>query len=804
MAVFPHMDGSQFPHLDNVNVNKYVNDFDYSRYDETQMKLTLCTVPWDMGEAHIGNRTISGIGNVVFFETKEKRDQWFASIPDDECLRFESKYKELHRDLYIDVPVPFDVAAKYNYLMVEYSLFANDSSPVMYEMKDGVRKWFWFVREVEYLAPNTTRLHLLDDAWQTWIYDVDITGMMLERGHAPMFATTADEFLKDPIGNNENLLTEDVNFGNASLAKSSNEFIFNADNMYALVFTTANVKTSWGSKSANTWHTPGRGYYRLQGVPNYYVFAVAADDFDTFIENCEDDIPQFLQTIKAIAFVSGDIVDIDSESFEFADVDCYNVNAGYVQNNLIKLDKSLFGFDKKYQDIAKLYTYPYSVIEVTDENGNVTEIRVEETTGKIAIESTVSLVFPWLTINAHLTGLGKTARHRVTFANVNSRTMPIQGNWYETLRSWNIPTFGITQDAGTNNDYATHFDRAQQQTAANNELASANASAATAQANQNEIADNTLDNADLQTTLNTANNSVDNTYHVSVTEADTYLNTQQRAAANAFISAGVNAEIEAKDEQAAIGAASAGVTAAASVVTNLLSGDIVGAVGAAIGGGASVASTIASNNVSVNLTQTEAGMAQASNNANESQSNANMNSKNTAYATQGSRHTIAANTYTDGVAANNAATTIANAARDYATDTANATRRYNTEIAAIENQIAQAKLNTPLEFGAWQNGDLATSRPIGLFANVVTQTDAAISAAGDEMLRYGYTLDKYWQFDGNWNIGKKYTYWKLKDFWVNALNVPDMYMDKLRFFLFGGVTVWRNPSDIGKTTIYDN
>ena len=151
------------------------------------------------------------------------------------------------------------------------------------------------------------------------------------------------------------------------------------------------------------------------------------------------------------------------------------------------------------------------------------------------------------------------------------------------------------------------------------------------------------------------------------------------------------------------------------------------------------------------------------------------------------------NDLTTGSAANSAAMQIANGGRDLAT--ANS---------AIANQVAQAAMNTPLEFGAWQNGDLATSRPMGLFANVVTQTDAAISAAGDEMLRYGYTLDKYWQFDGNWNIGKKYTYWKLKDFWVNALNVPDMYMDKLRFFLFGGVTVWRNPSDIGKTTIYEN
>lgn len=783
MAVFPHMDGSQFPHLDNVNVNKYVNDFDYSRYDETQMKLTLCTVPWDMGEAHIGSRTISGIGNVVYFETKEKRDQWFASIPDNECLRFESKYKELHRDLYIDVPVPFDVAAKYNYLMVEYSLFANDGSPVMYETKDGVRKWFWFVREVEYLAPNTTRLHLLDDAWQTWIYDVDITGMMLERGHAPMFATTADEFLKDPIGNNANLLTEDVNYGNASLAKSSNEFIFNAANMYALVFTTANVKTSWGSKSANTWHTPGRGYYRLQGVPSYYVFAVAADDFDTFIENCEDDIPQFLQTIKAIAFVSADIVDIDSESFEFADTNCYNVNAGYVQNDLIKLDKGLFGFDKKYQDIAKLYTYPYSVIEVTDENGNVTEIRVEETTGKIAIESTVSLVFPWLTINAHLTGLGKTARHRVTFANVNSRTMPIQGNWYETLRSWNVPTFGITQDAGTNNDYATHYDRNQAATAASNAYSNVTASA-----------NCLVDNADLQMSANDAYNDQNNLLVGQNFDAANNYNDTIKESDNKFVEKTTNNQVAATQRQGSISATSSAIGGAISATANVASGgNVAGAVAAFGGGIADAMATTAS---------TAAGVQLLEDNADEA-INRNARNRDAARAADFKRSESAKdfNNETKDIKNDLIESTNANTA---AMQTANGGRDLATANSAIANQIAQAAMNTPLEFGAWQNGDLATSRPMGLFANVVTQTDAAISAAGDEMLRYGYALDKYWQFNGNWNIGKKYTYWKLKDFWVNALNVPDMYMDKLRFFLFGGVTVWRDPSDIGKTTIYEN
>ena len=93
---------------------------------------------------------------------------------------------------------------------------------------------------------------------------------------------------------------------------------------------------------------------------------------------------------------------------------------------------------------------------------------------------------------------------------------------------------------------------------------------------------------------------------------------------------------------------------------------------------------------------------------------------------------------------------------------------------------------------------------MALFANVVTQDDHAILTAGDEFLRYGYRLDRQWDFDGDWNVGRYFTYWKLSDFWVKGLSVSDLYMDKLRFFLFGGVTVWRRPEDIGSVTIYDN
>lgn len=804
MNDFPHLNDTAFPHMGNVNVYQYQNEFDYSRYDNVQMRITICAVPWDMGEAHIGARTISGIGNVVYFGTKEKRDAWFASLPDSECFRFESKYKDLPSDLYIDVPLPFDIAAKYNYLVCEYEMFTSSNMPVMYESSDGHRKWYWFIRQVEYIAPNTTRLHLLDDAWQTWIYDIDVSGMILERGHAPMFAVNVDTYLNNPIDNAEMLLTEDVNYGDTYIARSQSEFVFNAGDMYALIICTGHPKKYWGSKSEDDWQTPGAWAIRMQSVPSYYAFALDTANLSTFLNNVEDDYPQFVQTIKAIAFVAQDLVNVTGEPFSFGSVPCYNVTASYVENRLLKLKKSDFGYSSKYSGIAKLYTYPYSYILVTDENGVQTEIHIENTSGTLNIESNVSLVFPWLTINAHLHGIGKTAAKTITFANATNRNMPIQGNWYETLMSWNIPTFGVYQDAGTYNDFATHFDREQTAYAAQNDNTSAIASASAANSNANATANTNLANANLQMALNSANNSADNSYHLSVTEADTYLNNDQASAANAYILAGVNNEVEAKDAQAAIGAASAGVSGAAEVVTNLLSGDIAGAVGAAISGGASVASTIASNNVAVNLTTAQASLARSSNTTNAAQSNSNMNSKNTAYANMASQRTTAANDYTEATAANNAATMIANAGRTYSADVANANRALATANTSIGNQIAQAALNAPNEFGAWNYGDMSVSRPMGLFANVVTQTNAAISAAGDEMLRYGYMYGKQWAFNGNWNIGKHFTYWKLKDFWVTNLNVPDMYMDRIRFFLFGGVTVWSDPGKIGKVTVYDN
>lgn len=875
MPNFPHLGtNSSFPDIDNVNVYQYDNTFDYSRYNYDQMSLQLCDVPWDVGEAHVGQRTISGIGNVVYFGSATARDAWFDAIPEAEpgqdptgkCFRFNTKFKELHREQIIDLPIPYNVAALFNYLVVRYKPFANENNYVEYETGKGKVDWFWFVREVEFVSPNTTRLHLLDDAFQTWIYDVNISGMILERGHAPMFSTKSSKFLENPLANNKGLLCDDVNFGEADIVRHIDALALNAGDMWCCIATSAHPQGTWGTKAAETWKVPAKAYNIVQGVPSFAVFAIEPASLNSFLTNIEQTYPQFVQTVQGVFFAPKNLVTV-SGTFTFAGTSCNLLAASRTTLDLTQLNKGLFNYPAQYADIAKLYTSPYAHIEVTDENGNIDVIKVEDTTGNLEVSVAMSLAYPFVTLNAHLMGVGGSTTTSVTYRNITASTFNIQGRWYETLREWEVPTFALTLAPNLEYDYGTYFDRVQAvndyTTAYNNATASAsteqtnanlqataalnnaNASASTARTNANlsanaakanagALADTSVDNTALQVTGNTTINSRSNSAALRDTNLANQLSQASQAYEAGYSRETTNNEIDAAYASAAVGAAG-GI--AGSVASGAMSGGLIGAVGGLISGAIGGVTSMATTSVSANLKseQAEATIFLSQNkvtstNTNNTQRTTNQNDANTG-------NTDTTNTTATGITANSAATQKANATRtqtaattaaanSYSTETANATRSYNATVSvasnsyntaianagrdrtnaqnAIENRIAQAALNQPAIFGAYANGNSATTKPIGLFANVVTQSDNAIAQAGDEFLRYGYMYDMQWEFNGNWNIGKYFTYWKLKDFWVSDLQVPDLYMDKLRFFLLGGVTIWAKPEYIGKVSIYDN
>lgn len=782
MARFSHLTGStdRFPDLSTVNAYKFNNDYDYEQFDNTQMLITLCRVPWDMGEVHVGNRTVSGIGNVVHFGSKEARNKWFDDLDDSECIRFSTEYRKLHTDNYLDIELSFDIASLYNYIAVQYAPIANKEHLVKHETVDsGFKRWYWFVREVERLANNTTRLHLLPDSWQTFIYDFPIKSMFLERGHMPMFQTSADTYLNNPVDNSSWLLTEDVNFSEPRISKHTSQFLINAKNVVAVIVSSANPTADFGSKAANTWHTPDGVSYQ-HGAPGYWAFYCATSSLNALINNINSHAPQFMQTIKAVFFVSRDLV-YSGASFTFCGISCTWVSNTYSAHRLYKLSKGDFGYPARYRNIAKLYTYPYAVLEVTDETGSVTEIRIEDTDGTLNIETAYSLAFPWIRLDAHITGVGKAARKTINWHDIGSHAMDIQGNWYELLHSWSIPTFGITQSAATVNDYSTHFDRAQ--TALQN---------STAQADANALADTTTANAALQVAANTANNTasvnkinLENAENVDRASGLTWLQ-------NEYSENIANNQMTLEKQNAAIAQMTNAVSAGSSAISSALTLDIAGAIGSIVNGAASAAATDAQLTATLGAT---AGQLYYSKNFNSQSTNRANTSNNTlnGYAINAANAIVATNNQlTTGTAANTVATQKANAMRDR-----------STADMGITNQIRQAALGAPSEFGQFANGEHATTRPQGLFANVVTQPDNAIMQAGDTFLRYGYMLNRTIDFV-KWHYGKYFTFWQCSDFWTEGNAIPDLYADRLRYFLLGGVTVWRRPEDIGRATIYDN
>lgn len=552
MDKFPHMDDTEFPYVDQVDVWKFKNDFDYKKFADVQMRITVCAVPWDVGLIHVGNAQIGGLGNVVDFGSEEARDAWFSSIEDKHI--FETEYRKFHMegksgsvDGTIRVPIPYDVIARYNYAIVEYTPL-----PVNLE-GTGVRKWFYFIRESKMVASSTTEVELILDAWMTFVQSGEfrVSYMMLERGHAPLASLSADEYLTNPMEHTRYVTGDDVNYDdNPSIVRSESEIVFNdGESVYACMVMDSILAGDWGTYR-ESWRMPATHRQAVQGVPNYDCYALPAEQINDFLLNVDAHAPQLKQSIKAIFFATEKTVNL-GEAVSFMGLTFYYVNATQQQRNLLTLDKESFGYDARYADIAKLYTWPYAHIEIMDELGDTSIVRVEDTTGTLDVASSLSIVFPFINLTAHVLGVGGASRRNITFRNIGGRNFRYGGKWQDTVKNWNIPTFAAVQSNDVTYDYSTYYDRVQMENDADTAKLNAYASALTAQANAddsalvaklnaNASAANAKTNADARDTTSKANN--DASAANAKTNADASATTAKTNADNSAANTKTNAD----------------------------------------------------------------------------------------------------------------------------------------------------------------------------------------------------------------------------------------------------------------------
>lgn len=781
---FPHLDDTPFPGVSNIDVYEYRNDFDYARYS-ADVEVELLQVPWD-----------SSYQSVVDFGSDSARDTWFDSLTVRKVEINQCMCKVPTESL--NVPLPYNEAVRYNYVRVKRTMLTSVDDPVAYETKDAISWFFYFIIDAEPLATSTTQLTLAIDWFTTYWYRLEHPFCMLERGHFPMAQVTPQQFLNAPLSTNKWLMSPDINYGQTQQIASYNDFVMNDVNCWALIACSTQPNGTW-LDSGGAQRTPSSATYNVGGVPAYNVFATAPNHLQTLMSQIANNRPQMLQTVKGIYFVSSELLTLGT-TFDIEEVECWTVSAQTKNVTMMNLEVNDFNLPVPYRNITKLYTFPYSVIEITDGRGNTRQIRVEDTNGTVAAQLALSIALPYLGIDVAITSVGAMNSRSVLFKNLTQRSRTLAGDWYKTMLHYDIPVYGIFENAYNYDTFAHQWERDTATYAADNAYNSAVESANTSVTNTANTGTTQTNNMATMTALNTG---IVNRNNAASTEITAIGNATSQAA-QAY-DAGLQRNVQEADAEAV--AATTLTNAIGNLASSVLSGAVSGGIaGAAMGAAQSVIGGVtagvnaavmlnaSATKVELSITNSQ-NKVTSQNNSNTSiteqstdTQSTNVTQSNTAQTTINNRNVSVANTN---------ATNSANTAKN------NAQRSKNSTTRGITNGRKANYVKPPLEFGQRTGSSLDVDTPQIMSTCILTQLEGELALAGDAMLRWGYMYNG--QVDAtNLNVCDKFSYWQ-GDMVITpgAVGANGGTIDALRRIFKDGTTVYSNPNYIG-VSIYDN
>lgn len=473
MREYPHLDTNSYPGLGNP-YNQYRNGYDYSQW-QPDTKIRVYNVAWNND-------------NIVEFASETERDTWFEQHAISEYT-FDT-VMHLQTDGSIKLPVPFEAMAQCNYITVDYPI-----EPVRTQGAPRINTWCYYIRNIEQCAPNTTKLYLDVDYWQTFAQHVTIGSMQLEQGHAPMTDTNVSEYLRNPIAHTACLMNPDVSYGEPAGITTASKFtpigagdkliafatIMTPEMLLELASKPATQYTGdstppqyndttnrWGHQydvSNYDWHMGDYDYSNLttpvqpftgNAQPNgYHVYAITYTTALSFFNTLIAQVPQIMQTIANIWVLADDMIDT-ATTMQIFDYELIIVPPTNEMQDVVTLDAADFAYDLRYAKITKLYTYPYAALELSDNNGSKCTVRIENC-GTIDMHRRVSMVYPYLKAQTFLTGVngvdGATYEWRDINGNTHERTA-YSTPFTDFMTQYDIPVYALWMNANT--DWALH------------------------------------------------------------------------------------------------------------------------------------------------------------------------------------------------------------------------------------------------------------------------------------------------------------------------------------------------------------
>lgn len=391
---------------------------DYSRWQQGSSKIILHCVPWS-----------SSYTDVIGFASDTARDSWFDDATTHERL-------EIQQTAYIPygtdkcrVELSSARVSQFNYVEVRTEAAPTQTNPFTGQVPPGPTRAYYFMRSFEQLAPDTCEIKLSLDVWTTHIHSFVFGSCWLNRGHVGVEETDVETYLSNPNANSEWLLAPDVSYSSADMVanvdmcsmwqgacsvvvgiRANQTWLESAPTLTisgsAIISFYDVANERWGADAGCTAsvpallspvNLPSADYdANLQSV-HYYKVA----DPTTFFETVEQSYAYVFQLIESVYAVPSAMITIGQEFTALGSTLALITALPDVTQN-ITLSKTDFGFDSSVADFAKLYTYPYSVLEYETCDGNTHEIRVENTGASFGFASRIAEIDNYLQLQTYL------------------------------------------------------------------------------------------------------------------------------------------------------------------------------------------------------------------------------------------------------------------------------------------------------------------------------------------------------------------------------------------------------------------
>lgn len=338
-------------------------DFNYASWNESTT-LKLCNVPWN-----------NDYRDIVKFPNRAALNAYIDALPSDEP-NMTATYAKPEQPVTLDVP--FNRALRYNYLRAR-----NAAQPTVIGGEDIARDFYYFVTSVTYVAPNTTRLTLQLDAWQTFGFEATFGNCYIDRGHIGIanvnaFSNYGRDFLTVPEG------LETGGEYRVSYANYTDVMSYDKD---VLVVSSVNLNADPGTVDDPKLQSATGGYF--QNIPSgagVYIFTTHAfvnfmDYFKekpwitegiisaTLIPKMTRYFPDFVYKTRTLENPSGG-TQIDSS---------VNTSNRHVFHNLATNWRNRVSttIPARYRHLTKFLTFPYLAIELTMSQGTPVILKPE-------------------------------------------------------------------------------------------------------------------------------------------------------------------------------------------------------------------------------------------------------------------------------------------------------------------------------------------------------------------------------------------------------------------------------------------